>query len=163
MRRGYTTDDYRCLVERIRATVPRVSLSTDLIVGFPGESEAAFERTLEMVEEVRFGKVHAAAYSTRPGTIASRKMEDDIPAEEKKRRLQAIESLQERVAAEINAGLLGTTQEVLIEGREKGKWRGRNRNDKLVFLEDYRGLQGSTVKACIQKTSPWSLQGVAAN
>ena len=163
MRRGYTSGDYRRLVERIRATVPRVSLSTDLIVGFPGESEAAFQQTLEMLEEVRFDKVHAAAYSTRPGTIAARKLEDDVPAEEKKRRLKAIESLQERVATEINAGLLHTTQQVLVEGRERGKWRGRSRNDKLVFSEDPRELQGKTVAMRIEKTSPWSLQGVAVS
>ena len=160
MRRGYTCDDYRRLVERIRATVPNVSLGTDLIVGFPGESEAAFQQTVEMLEEVRFGKVHAAAYSTRPGTIAARRMEDDVPAEEKKRRLKVIEALQERIATEINAGLLHTTQEVLVEGREKGKWRGRSRNDKLVFADDPRELLGQTVTMRIEKTSPWSLQGV---
>jgi len=77
-----------------------------------------------------------------PGTIAARRMEDDLSAEEKKRRLKAVESLQERIATEINAGLLHTTQQVLVEGRERGKWRGRSRNDKLVFSEDPRELQG---------------------
>ena len=163
MRRGYTTDDYIRLVEHIRATVANVSLSTDLIVGFPGESEQAFRHTVEMLEAVRFDKVHAASYSTRPGTIAARKMEDSVPQEEKKGRLQAIEALQERIATEINARLLRTTQEVLVESREKGKWRGRNRNDKLVFVEDPRNLQGATVKVHIERTSPWSLQGVAVN
>ena len=163
MRRGYTSHDYLRLVERVRAAVPRVSLSTDLIVGFPGESQAAFQHTVDMLEEVRFDKVHAAAYSTRPGTIAARKLEDDVTAEEKKRRMQVIESVQERIATEINAGLLHTTQEVLVESREKGKWRGRSRNDKLVFIEDPRDLQGQTVTARIHKTSPWSLQGVAVS
>ena len=163
MRRGYTGDDYRRLVERIRATVPGVSLGTDLIVGFPGESEAAFSRSVEMLEEVRFDKVHAAAYSTRPGTIAARKLEDDVPPEEKKRRLETIETLQEQIATRINARLQDTTTEVLVEGREKGKWRGRNRNDKLVFFEDDRDLLGQTVEVGIQKTSPWSLQGVAVS
>ena len=163
MRRGYTSGDYRRLVEHIRTTVPRVSLSTDLIVGFPGESEAAFQQTVEMLEEVRFDKVHAAAYSTRPGTIAARKMEDDVPAEEKRHRLKVIEALQERIATEINGALLHTTQEVLVEGREKGKWRGRSRNDKLVFADDPRDLQGQTVTMRIEKTSPWSLQGMAVN
>ena len=161
MRRGYTNDDYRRLVERIRATVPKVSLSTDLIVGFPGESEDAFQRSVEMLEDVQFDKVHAAAYSTRPGTIASRKLEDDVPQEDKKRRLETIERLQEGIATRINACLQATTTAVLVEGHEKGKWKGRNRNDKLVFFEDDRDLLGQVVDVGIQKTSPWSLQGVA--
>ena len=161
MRRGYTNVDYRELVQRIRETVPGASLSTDLIVGFPGESESAFQESLKMLEDVQFDKVHAAAYSERPGTIASRKLPDDVPYDEKKRRLSAIEQAQEIIAAEINGRLLDTTTEVLVEGHEKGKWKGRNRNDKLVFFEDKRLLQGKTVSVHIEKTSPWSLQGVA--
>ena len=161
MRRGYTNVDYRELVQRIRETVPGASLSTDLIVGFPGESEAAFQESLKMLEDVQFDKVHAAAYSERPGTIASRKLPDDVPYDEKKRRLSAIEQAQETIAAEINGRLLNTTTEVLVEAHEKGKWKGRNRNDKLVFFEDKRLLQGKTVTVHIEKTSPWSLQGVA--
>jgi tRNA-2-methylthio-N6-dimethylallyladenosine synthase len=161
MRRGYTSDDYLRLVERIRATVPNVSIGTDLIVGFPGESETAFERSVEMLETVRFNKVHAAAYSTRPGTIAARKLQDDVPFEEKRRRLSVIESVQERIATKINAELLHTSQQVLVEKLDKGKWRGRTRNDKLVFIEDSRELLGKTVAVKILKTSPWSLQGEA--
>ena len=161
MRRGYTNVDYRALVQRVRETVSGVSLSTDLIVGFPGESEAAFHESLKMLEDVQFDKVHAAAYSERPGTIASRKLPDDVPYDEKKRRLSAIEQAQETIAEEINGRLLHTTTEVLVEGHEKGKWKGRNRNDKLVFFEDKRQLQGKTVSVRIEKTSPWSLQGVA--
>ncbi len=160
MRRGYTNVDYRALVERIRETVPGVSMSTDLIVGFPGESEAAFQESLRMLEDVQFDKVHAAAYSERPGTIASRKLPDDVPYDEKKRRLSAIEQAQEIIAGEINGRLLHTTTDVLVEGHERGKWKGRNRNDKLVFFEDKRQLQGRTVSVRIEKTSPWSLQGV---
>ncbi len=160
MRRGYTRDDYRRLVERIRAAIPNVSLATDVIVGFPGESDAAFQRTLDLIEEVHFDKVHVAAYSTRPGTIAARQMEDDVPPEEKKRRQEAVETLQEAVLTRINARLLDTTTQVLVEGRDKGKWMGRNRNDKLVFFEDERDLMGQLVDVRIEKTSPWSLQGV---
>ena len=171
MRRGYTSDDYRRLVERIRATVPGVSLSTDLIVGFPGESEEAFQRSVEMLREVQFDKVHAASYSSRPGTIASRKLEDDVPQEDKKRRLETVERVQEEIATRINGRLQDTTTQVLVEGREKGKpaqgkaegWRGRNRNDKLVFFEDERDLLGQTVPVRIQKTSPWALQGAVVS
>ncbi|MBI4339900.1 MAG: tRNA (N6-isopentenyl adenosine(37)-C2)-methylthiotransferase MiaB [Chloroflexi bacterium] len=159
MRRGYTQDDYRRLVERIRRQVPGVSLSTDIIVGFPGETEAAFGQTLDLVRETEFDKVHVAAYSTRPGTIASRKLEDDVPWEEKKRRLAEVEALQEGILTRINARLVGQTTEVLVEGREKGKWKGRNRNDKLVFFGDPGDLLGQTVQVRVEKTSPWSLQG----
>ena len=161
MRRGYSNDDYRRLVERIRVTVPNVSMATDLIVGFPGESDGAFQRSVEMLEDVRFDKVHAAAYSVRPGTIAARKLEDDVLYKDKKLRLATIERVQEDIATGINAKFQDTTTEVLVEGREKGKWKGRNRNDKLVFLEDDRDLMGQMVTVRIQKTSPWSLQGVA--
>jgi len=161
MRRGYTSSDYKHLVRRIRDTVPNVSLSTDLIVGFPGESDAAFQRSVEMLQEVQFDKVHAASYSTRPGTIASRKMKDDVLQKEKKHRLETIENVQEEIATGINARLQDTITEVLLESLDKGKWRGRNRNDKLVFIEDARTLLGKTVNVRIEKTSPWSLQGVA--
>jgi tRNA-2-methylthio-N6-dimethylallyladenosine synthase len=162
MRRGYTNDDYRRLVERIRSTVPNVSLSTDLIVGFPGESEEAFLRSVRMLQDIGFDKVHAAAYSTRPGTIAARRMPDDRPHEEKKRRLETIERLQEEIATSINSRLQDTVTTVLIERRDKGKWAGRNRNDKLVFIQDGPDLQGQTLDVRIEKTSPWSLQGVVA-
>ena len=162
MRRGYTSDDYRRLVDKIRDRVPGVSLSTDLIVGFSGETDAQFERSLEMVRDVRFDKVHVASYSTREGTIAARKMEDDVPAEEKKARLRAIEEIQAGILAEINARLEGRTVEVLVEGVKRGKAEGRNRNDKLVYLEDAQDRVGELIEAKIEKTSPWSLQGAVA-
>ena len=159
MRRGYTNAEYRDLIGRIRSSIPHVSLATDLIVGFPGETDAQFERSLEMVRDIRFDKVHVAAYSGRPGTIADRKMEDNVPLEEKTRRLKAIEALQEQVATERNAGYLGQDVEVLIDGHRKGKWQGRTRTDKLVFIEDENDLLGHMVNAHITRTSPWSLQG----
>lgn len=159
MRRGYTNADYKNLIVRIRNTIPDVSLATDLIVGFPGETEEQFEKSLEMLREVSFDKVHVAAYSTRPGTIAERKMEDDVPLEEKTRRLKAVEALQEQIATERNANYLDRTVEVLIEGKNKGKWQGRTRTDKLVFVENEAPLLGQLVNVRITRTSPWSLQG----
>ena len=161
MRRGYTGDQYRRLADRIRDRVPNVSLSTDVIVGFCGETDEQFERTMDMIRDVRFDKVHAAAYSTRPGTIAARTMEDDVPAEEKAARLKAVDSLQEEVLTEINSHLKGETLRVLVEGRKRGKWFGRNRNDKLVFFEDERDRKGDMVDVVVEKTGPWSLQGAA--
>lgn len=159
MRRGYTTDDYRELVGRIRSTVSGVSMSTDIIVGFPGEGEAQFQRTVDLLVELKLDKVHVAPYSQRPGTIASRTQPDDVPWEEKRRRVEIIEQLQERVATEVNARLLGRTEEVLVEERKKGKWQGRTRTNKLVFFEDGDDLLGEMVNVKIEKTSPWSLQG----
>lgn len=162
MRRGYTNAEYREKIERIRERVPNVSLATDLIVGFCGETEAQFERTAEMVREIRFDKVHAAAYSTRPGTIAARLMQDDVPQDEKKRRLKAIEEIQESVAADINAKLLNTTQRILVEGKRRGRWFGRNRNDKLIFFDSPNDRKGEMVDVRIKRAGPWSLQGTPA-
>lgn len=159
MRRGYTNAEYRSKVELIRDTVPGVSMSTDLIVGFPGESDEAFQESVRLLEDVKFDKVHVAAYSERPGTIASRKLPDTLSHDEKKLRLSTVEQMQERIVGKINEKLLGETVEVLVEGHSKGKWKGRNRNDKLVFFEDDRLLQGKVVNVHIDKTSPWSLQG----
>ena len=166
MRRGYTNDEYRRLIDKIRERIPNVSLSTDVIVGFCGESDAQFEETLSLIEDIKFDKVHAAAYSNRPGTIAERRLVDDVPQDEKKLRLKAIEILQERIATEINAELLGRRFDVLVEGRKRGKWFGRNRNDKLVFINDgdsYSDLAGKMVNVQIDKTAPWSLQGTIAH
>ena len=159
MRRGYSNQDYRHLIQKIRDRIPNVSLSTDVIVGFSGETDTQFERTLEMIRDIRFDKVHAAAYSTRPETIAARTMADDVPYEQKKARLKAIEDLQEQNQTAINAQLEGHTVTVLVEGRKRGKWHGRNRNDKLVYFDDAEDRTGQLVNLRIGETSPWSLQG----
>ena len=161
MRRGYTNAQYRELVARIREAVPGVAMVTDLIVGFPGETEAQFEDTLAMVRDLRFDKVHAAMYSTRPNTFAERKLSDDVPPEEKKRRLQAIDAAQEAILAEINTGYFGSTQEALVDGHNKGRWQGRTRTDKLVWFDAEEGevALGDVVDVRITRTSPWSLQG----
>ena len=103
MRRGYTNAEYRDKIARIRERIPNVSLATDLIVGFCGETDEQFQRTADLVRDIGFDKVHAAAYSTRPGTIAARLMEDDVPQTEKKRRLKVIEEIQKTSATRINA------------------------------------------------------------
>ena len=162
MRRGYTAGQYMELTGRIRERVPNVSLSTDVIVGFCGETDEQFDKTLDLIRDVRFDKVHAAAYSTRDGTIAARTMSDDVPGEVKKARLKAIEELQRETLTEINAALEGQTVEVLVEDRKRGRWFGRNRNDKLVYFDDDRDLRGQLVDVKVESAGPWSLQGVAA-
>lgn len=158
MGRGYTVDQYRELVGRIRAAMPGTGLATDVIVGFPGETAAQFEATYRLLEELRFDMVHVAAYSPRRGTPAER-LPDDVPAEEKERRRRAVDDLQERIVGEINAKLLGSNVEVLVEDRHRGKWRGRSRTNKLVFFDiDDAARQGELVRVRITHTGPWSLQ-----
>ena len=162
MRRGYTVEQYVGLIQRIRQFIPRIALSTDVIVGFPGESEGQFRKTYDLLGELRFDTVHVACYSPRQGTIAARKLNDDVSAVEKARRREMVEGLQECIAAEINGKLLGQIVEVLVEGRKKGKWWGRTRTDKLVFFVDEAFHTGQLVNVKIEKTSPWSLQGIIA-
>jgi len=163
MRRRYTVEQYRELVHSIRRKVPQLSLSTDLIVGFPGETEEQFEHSLSLVKEMRFDVVHVAAYSPRSGTIAWREYQDSVPAEVKKERLHRIEELQATIAGEINSELQGGQMEVLVEGTKGGKWFGRTRSNKLVFFEDAGDWLGELVKVKIEKTSPWSLIGDVKN
>lgn len=159
MRRGYTVEQYRQLITQIRSKIPGVALSTDVIVGFPSESNQQFQQTVNLLSELKFDTVHVAVYSPRPETIASRKFEDNIPLAEKRERLHIIEQLQESIAAEINAHLLDKTVEVLVEGKEKEKWQGRTRSGKLVFFNNNNDCLGQLMKIRIKKTSPWSLQG----
>lgn len=161
MRRGYTAEQYLDLVHRIRYLIPRVSIITDVIVGFPGETEEQFTRTLDMLRQVRFDKVHIAAYSPRPETAASRTMIDSVHSLEKGRRRTLLENLQQSIAAEINADLVGGIVEVLVEGKKKDKWFGRTRGDKLVFFPGQLGILGELVSVRIEKASPFALQGVA--
>ncbi len=158
MVRGYTVDEYRRLVARIRERIPGVSLATDVIVGFPGETEEQFMSTYRLLEETRFDAVHVAIYSPRPGTAASR-LPDDVPQEEKERRRKMIEDLQEGIAGEINQRLLGETVEVLVEEKHKGKWKGRTRTHKLVFFRDDGDWRGELAQVKITWAGPWSMQG----
>lgn len=165
MRRRYTRSEYMSLVDEIRDIVPGASLSTDVIVGFPGETEEQFQRTYQLIEQLRMDKVHCAPYSTRPGTIANRTLEDDVPREVKVDRRERIEALQKDIATDINAGLVGSELEVLVEGRNKGKWQGRTRANKLVFLPIEDGDDdrlGELVNVRVERAGPWSLQGQPA-
>jgi len=159
MRRGYTVAHYRELVARIRQRLPEVALSTDVIVGFPGETAAQYGETRDLLAELRFDVVHVAAYSPRPGTYATRHLKDDVPPEEKRARLAEIETLQEGIAAAINQRLMGRCLEVLVAGRKKGKCYGRTRGDKLVFFPAADCRPGQAVNVKITRTGPWSLQG----
>jgi tRNA-2-methylthio-N6-dimethylallyladenosine synthase len=158
MQRGYTVGFYQELVGRLRERMPEMCLQTDVIVGFPGETAEQFENTLRLMADVEFDIVHVAAYSPRPGTPAAG-WPDQLPLDEKKRRLHAVEELQKEIAAAKNARLLGRTVEVLVEGQARGKWYGRTRTNKLVHIEQASDLNGQLLEVEIVQTSPWSLQG----
>ena len=159
MRRPYSSGDYLAVINRIKDALPHASLSTDVIVGFPGETQEEYQRSLDLVALVRFDKVHIAAYSPRSGTTAHRTMADDITAEEKTERRVGLEQLQEKILTEINAELVGREEEILVEGQLRGKWQGGTRSNKLVYFEHQDDHSGQLVGVKITKSSPWSLQG----
>jgi len=159
MRRAYTADDYRNLVAEIRARIPGVSIATDIIVGFPGETKAQFQNTYDLLAELKMDVAHLARYSTRPGTVADRRMVDDVSDEEKWDRFRVLEELQESIAAEINGRYHGEIVEVLFEDKVRGRWRGRTPTNKLVFVESENNLRGRVLPVSITWTGPWSMQG----
>jgi tRNA-2-methylthio-N6-dimethylallyladenosine synthase len=166
MGRQYTIDAYLRLVDKLRGAIPGITLTTDVIVGFCGETEAQFENTLALLREVRFETVFAAAFSVRPGTPAAR-LDDDVPRAEKKRRLQALLDLQEGIGREANDAWIGRTTEVLVDqvrppsAHDGGAPRvaGRNRNNKLVHLDGQPDLIGKLVNVTVERAGPYSLMG----
>jgi tRNA-2-methylthio-N6-dimethylallyladenosine synthase len=161
MGRGYDSSYYRDLIARARDTIPELSLATDVIVGFPGESHQQFMNTYRLLEDLRFDVVHIASYSPRPGTSAAR-LPDDVPPEEKRRRHRAVEELHTSLASEINTRFLDRVLDVLVEDQQKGKWMGRTRSNKLVFFPHSQDQRGKLVRVRITQTSPWSMQGQLA-
>jgi tRNA-2-methylthio-N6-dimethylallyladenosine synthase len=169
MRRGYTRGQYLEKIDEIRDILgDEVALTTDVIVGFPGEDEEQFENTLDIVERVGFEKVHSAAYSERPGTVASRKFPDTVSQSEKKRRHQRLDAVQCAIQTEKHAGLVGSFSDILLEGRKRGRMFGRNRNDKIVYIDgddhsDCNNRVGETVKVEITEATAFSLVGQPLN
>jgi len=158
MKRGYTQTEYRTLVEKIRARMPDCSIATDIIVGFPGETEEQFMETYRVLDDLKLDVAHLARYSSREGTVATRRMVDNVTDEEKMRRFRVLEELQETIVAEINKKYLGQKVEVLFEEKVKNRWRGRTPTNKLVFVESEEDLKGKTLPVTITWTGPWSMQ-----
>ena len=160
MARGYQVRHYRAIIERARALMPDLGIATDVIVGFPGESEAAFENTLSVMRELEFDVVHLAQYSPRPGTFSAERMLDDVPAEEKRRRINVALGLQREIAARRMQRWLGRTVEVLVEGRDElGRSYGRNRQGKRVLVKHSRALPGDLVEVSVDEASAGQLSG----
>lgn len=162
MRRGYTVQRYIDLIGKIRTAMPDISLTTDIIVGHPGETDEEFAGTKDLLAEIRFDKVHIAAYSARPGTRAGEMEEDPalaVPEGIKQARRVELERQQEIIATERSARLQDQVVDVLVEGESKGKWRGRTPGNLLVFFSSPDDWRGRVAQVKVTSTSPWSLQG----
>ena len=158
MKRGYTQQEYRDLVAKIRERIPDCSIATDIIVGFPGETEEQFMETYRVLADLRLDVAHLARYSPREGTVATRRMPDNVSDEEKMRRFRMLEQLQEEIVAEINKKYLGEAVEVLFEEKVKNRWKGRTPTNKLVFVESEADLKGKILPVTVTWTGPWSMQ-----
>ncbi len=161
MARKYTREQYLELVKKIKAAIPNVSLSTDIIVGFPGETEEQFQETLSLVEEVGYDFAYTFIYSAREGTPAAG-MADTVPEDVKKDRLHRLMEVQNRISLEKNLKLQGQVMEVLVEGESKTNpdiLSGRTRTNKLVHFAGDKSLIGQFVQVRIVEAKTWTLHG----
>jgi len=162
MGRGYRAVDYLEKVEKLRRAVPRMALTTDIIVGFPGESEADFKKTLEMLERVRYDQIYSFKYSIRPGTRAA-EFEDLVPEEEKRDRLARCQGRQDEISQDILAAQVGTVSEVLVSGPSKrggGEWSGRTGENRIVNFPAPAGVRpGDLCRIKIVAALKHSLKG----
>ena len=170
MRRGYSVAQFRNRVDKVRSLWPDVSISTDVIVGFPGESESDFQDTYDLLEDLRFDKVHVAAYSPRTGTFAQKNQPDDVPHEVKMERLHRVEDIQREISFQINNRYLLTDVEVLLESTKPSETEGverhtgRTRTMKLVHFDAPIGAyqSGDMLTVSVTRVGAWSLQGQPA-
>jgi len=162
MRRGYTRGEYLKRIEKLRARCPKVALSTDIIVGFPGETEAEFEATLEILREVEYDEIYAFSFSARPQTVAAKIYPDDVPSEIKKRRLESVLSLQHEISLRKNREKIGFVEEILIDGPSKlgqGQIMGRTRSNRIVNAMGPESLTGVITQVRIAGATANSLLG----
>jgi tRNA-2-methylthio-N6-dimethylallyladenosine synthase len=162
MNRGYTTAEYRTLVESIRKAIPGASLTTDLIVGFPGETDELFAETLSFIREIRFDMAYTFLYSVRSGTPAAT-MQEQVPSAVKKQRLQMLMDVQNDISLEINKQLEGHIVQVLVEGPSKNDesaYVGRTRTNKIVIWKKTGNeAPGDVLSVKIEKAQTWVLKG----
>lgn len=164
MKRRYDREGYLRTVERIRSAVPEIAISSDFIVGFPGETEEDFERTLALLREVRFSNLFAFRYSPRPGTASARwGSRAEVPAEAAAERLSRLLALQGKIQAEVNRGLVGREFEILVEGENRrGQSQGRTPCNRIVHVEGTRLAPGSYVRVRVERGLPNCLIGYLA-
>jgi len=158
MNRNYTIEYYKNLVEKIRKEIPDITLSTDIIVGFPGETKKQFENTVKLFREIKFDMAYIAQYSSRPGTAAF-KIKEDVPKEEKKRREKILTEILKKTALAKNKKYIGKTEKVLLTEYKKGFLIGKSFHYKTVKLEGSRDLIGKFIKMKITQALPWGLKG----
>jgi tRNA-2-methylthio-N6-dimethylallyladenosine synthase len=165
MHRRYSREDFLDLTSKLQNAIPGINLSTDVIVGFPGETESDFQESLEILEEVRFGQVYAFAFSPRPRTPAA-KFENQVPEDEAKMRLHRLFKISDRISSELNQALVGQTLPVLIDGEsrlDREHWQGRGDDNRVVnFPKTGNENQGDIVDVHIRRAGPHSLAGEAA-
>jgi len=163
MNRGYTREEYLALIKNLRQAIPQVAITTDLIVGFPGETNEDFLQTLDLVENVRFASAFTFVYSNRSGTPAA-KMPDQVPAEIKKERIQTLIKIQNEITVAENQAEIGKTYQVLVEGRNEKNpslLAGRTKTNKLVLFPARKDLTGELIQVKITATTLTHLAGVA--
>ena len=161
MNRKYTKEDYLNLVDRIKSKIEDVSFSTDIIVGFPGETEEEFEDTMDVVNKVKFEQIFMFIYSKRKGTPAA-EMEDNVTYEEKVERLEKLKKKFEEITNEVNEKMVGKVFEILVEGKSKTNdelYTGRTKNNKVVVFEADESLVGKIINVEITKNNLWYLTG----
>ena len=164
MRRRHTRDEYLALVDRLRAAMPDIALSTDMIVGFPGETTADFEETLSLVEAVRYHSMFSFKYSPRPNTLALKRMPDDVAEEEKTRRIVALQALQRDIQLDMHEAEVGTTVRVLIDSvsrRRDWELSGRTFGNTVVNVPGPREWLGRTLPVRVTRAGAYSLAGEA--
>jgi tRNA-2-methylthio-N6-dimethylallyladenosine synthase len=164
MRRRYTRDSYLDLVRRIREMLPEVALSTDVIVGFPGETDGEFEETMTLTESVGYQSMFSFKYSARPQTLADKRLQDTVAEEEKTRRIVALQALQRGIQSRLNEGLIGREVEVLVDAssrRRDTEVSGRTTTNVVVNLPGPSAWIGQTVRTRIERAGPHSVWGVA--
>lgn len=164
MARGYSVDFYRRLVENIRNHIPEASITSDFIVGFPGESEQEFLATVSLIEELGFDQCNTAAYSPRPHTVAA-DWQPAVPEDEKYERLRFLNAVVQNVSHRKNSQYVGKQLEVLVEGpsqRNAERLSGRTRTNRIVNFEGPASLTGNLVQVQIDAANPWSLRGSLA-
>ncbi len=158
MNRRYTVEKYKNLVKNIRKEIPNISLSTDIIVGFPGETKKQFENTVKLMKKIKFDMAYIAKYSPRPGTIAAR-LKDNVSQKEKNRREKIINTLLEKTALENNEKYIGRRINVLPNKYKNGFLTGKSLHYKTVKFKGKKNLIGKLVKVKIVNALPWGLKG----
>jgi tRNA-2-methylthio-N6-dimethylallyladenosine synthase len=164
MSRGYTREDFRAVVDSLRRHIPGISITTDIIVGFPGETRDQFEETLDLVREIRFDNAFMFAYSTRAGTAAAM-MKEQLDEQEKLERLHELISTQNRITQEVNRSLEGSVREILIECTSRKNacvLTGRTRDNRVVNVSGGADLIGRLVPAVLTRAYTWGFQGELA-